>query len=85
MTSFWSKLFKQMGTKLTYSSAYHPQTYGSYEVLKIAGVVAYCLKLPPDSLVHPIFHASLLKKSVAPEVVSQPLIAELTEDWELKV
>ena len=37
------------------------------------------------SAVHLVLHVSLLKKCVAPNVVSQPLPAGLTDAWELKV
>lgn len=61
-----------------------PRYYGPYEIEERIGPVAYKLKLPVDSKVHPVFHASLLKKSVAPTVTFQPLPACMNEEWLLE-
>nr|ADB85418.1 putative retrotransposon protein [Phyllostachys edulis] len=75
---FWSCLHQAMGTELSFSAAYHPQTRGQTErvkgklapryigpfrILAKRGAVAYQLELPDSlSVVHDTFHVSQLKK-----------------------
>ncbi|MCI38362.1 3-hydroxyisobutyryl-CoA hydrolase-like protein mitochondrial-like-like, partial [Trifolium medium] len=60
-----------------------PRYYGPYEILQKLGAVAYKLKLPEDSKVHLVFHVSLLRKAVAPNVEPQTLPSCMKEDWQL--
>jgi len=59
--------------------------YGPYEVLERIGKVAYKLKLPNSTHVHPVFHVSLLKKCIKPDTSTQLLPYALTADWQLLV
>ncbi|PKU61934.1 putative mitochondrial protein [Dendrobium catenatum] len=58
-----------------------PRYYGPFEIERKVGMVAYRLKLPPHSSIHPVFHASLLKKSIGDHTVAIPTIPQgLKED-----
>ena len=42
----------------------NPRYYGPFQIIKKIGMVVYELKLPEGSLIHPVFHVSLLKKKI---------------------
>ena len=59
--------------------------YGSFEVLKRFGVVAYKLQLLETAKIHIVFLVSLLKRNVRPFTSSQPLPQDLSTEAELLV
>lgn len=56
--------------------------YGPFLITHKIGPVAYRLQLPPEAKIHPVFHASLLKKAVGNHSVeaSLPKSLETTSD-----
>ncbi|XP_020967546.1 uncharacterized protein LOC110266848 [Arachis ipaensis] len=59
-----------------------PRCIGPFEILERIGIVAYHLALPPDlSMIHPVFHVSMLRKYLHdPAHVLSPQSVELKED-----
>ena len=57
--------------------------YGPYKVLQKIGTMAYKLKLPSSSRVHPVFHVSCLKKVIGNKIPVQTILLELDEEGKI--
>ena len=62
-----------------------PKYFGSFPIIANVGPVAYHLQLPPDTNMHPVFHVSLLKKTIGSTAQSSPTLPPLTTDGDFKV
>lgn len=65
--------YRQTSLRPTYSKL-SKRFYGPCQVEERVGQVAYRLKLPPSSKIHPVFHISLLKAHVGPPPQTSPAL-----------
>lgn len=64
--------YKQTSLAVRKTLKLSPRFYGPFEIMDRVGTVAYKLKMPSYSKIHPVFHVSLLKKKLGNDVVPQP-------------
>ncbi|KAL6329707.1 hypothetical protein AAG906_035355 [Vitis piasezkii] len=70
-------VFKRASQKLAH------RFYGPFPIEKRIGKVAYQLQLPAGSRIHPVFHVSLLKKTIGDSNARCPTLPPLTDDGAL--
>lgn len=59
-----------------------PKFFGPYKISSKIGSVAYQLALPKESMIHPVFHVSQLKKALGNHQSVQEEPPVLTDDFE---
>ena len=68
------QLYRQKSLKKRFNVKLSQRYYGPFKVLKRVGEVAYKLELPESSLLHPMFHVTVLKKMMGePKYVVEEL------------
>lgn len=72
--------YRQMTLSCRHFTILSSKYYGPYQILQKVGNVAYKLSLPPQLMLHPTFHVSLLKPEV-PHKVSHPPVLELSSPY----
>lgn len=59
--------------------------YGPFKILHKVGKVAYHLELPESCRIHPVFHVSLLKKTISSKAIRSSDLPEIDQDGNFMV
>ena len=74
-------LYRQQYVVFRGSLKLAPRLFRPYKILARLGSVVYKLELPVGSLIHDVFHISLLKKHLGPDVLVSPSFPPTNIDY----
>ena len=77
--------YRQRSLACKRSEKLAPKFYGPYKIIEEIGEVVYRLQLPPEAVIHNVFHISQLKLKLGNQQVVQHQQPILTEDFELQL
>ena len=63
----------------------NPRYYGPYPIIRRIGSVAYELRLPEGSSVHPVFHVSLLKKKIGDAAIASSKLPMTDKEGRMQI
>ncbi|XP_071739571.1 uncharacterized protein [Rutidosis leptorrhynchoides] len=75
------RIYRQVTVAARHSHKLSKRYFGPFKILRRIGKVAYQLKLPTTSRIHPVFHVSLLRRCHGdPQINRAPLPTIVNED-----
>ena len=77
------QLYKQTSLKDSKNHKLAPNFYGSYQLRKLVGQVAYALDIPNRGKIHDIFHMPCLKKKLGSPTHIQTKLTMLDDEGKL--
>ena len=77
--------YRQNNVALRKNLKLNPRYYDPYQISKRIGIMAYELKLPEGSLIHPVFHVSLLKKKIGDATIMSSRLPVLDKEGRMQI
>lgn len=77
--------YRQNSVALRRNLKLNSRYYGPYPIIRRIGLVAYELKLPKGSLVHPVFHVSLLKKKIGDAAIASSKLPMTDKEGRMQI